>query len=398
MRTSRNPLYLSLALLAFVFLSACDGAEQNVDFQPGENLSISGSATQTLADFDTLTTGEYNIYPFTIAKDYTWDLDGGDGGAIVGERRDGEFVDLEFTEPGTYTLGIDDGEYTGSLPITVDYRTPEAQADGSGFGILATALAAAGLSDSLAAGGPFTILAPTNEAFLAALDTSGNDAIEVGELPGAEVLGDILLYHVISDSLGTEDVMPGQDAETLEGSTVTFRPGLSVEDGSALTDDAALTDVTNKPTNTGLLHGIDGLLLPPSASVSFEDQDATNDSTGVTVRSVYLPEGGFIAVHDSTLLDDPPVVAGSVIGVSEKLEPGLYNGVEITLFSVPGQDFDEDTVLEGEQTLIAMPHFDTNGNGVYDFVTSDGAEDGPYTEDGGTDDTGPIVDPALVAP
>jgi hypothetical protein len=122
------------------------------------------------------------------------------------------------------------------------------------------------------------------------------------------------------------------------------------------------------------------------ATVSFSDQ--TTDGTTVTVDSVNMTDGGFVTIHDSTLLEGE--VLGSVIGVSEFLEPGLNENVTVTLFDVPGAEFDRTALTENE-TLIAMPHRDTNGNGTYDFLTTDGAEDGPYL-DGDT----PVTDAANV--
>ena len=125
----------------------------------------------------------------------------------------------------------------------------------------------------------------------------------------------------------------------------------------------------------------------PTASVNFENQ--TTDGTTVVVESVTMSEGGFIAIHNASLLDGN--VLGSVVGVSEPLPAGTHENVEVTLFNVPGQGFAEDMTLEESQTLIAMPHFDTNSNGVYDFITSNGSEDGAYTENGSA-----VVDPASI--
>jgi hypothetical protein len=114
------------------------------------------------------------------------------------------------------------------------------------------------------------------------------------------------------------------------------------------------------------------------ASVTFESQ--TIDGETVTVESVTVPDGGFVAIHDSSLLDG--AVVESVIGVSAYLEPGTHEDVEVTLFEgVDGADFDTDS-LEEDDTLIAMPHRDTDGDEEYDFVQNDGGNDGPYTEDG----------------
>ena len=112
------------------------------------------------------------------------------------------------------------------------------------------------------------------------------------------------------------------------------------------------------------------------ATVSFEDQTTAGDS--VVVASTSLPEGGFVTVHDSSVGDD---AVGSVVGVSDYLESGESEGVTVEL----------DETVEEDQTLIAMPHLDTNGNEGYDFVSSEGGDDGPYTADGGA-----VVDPAQV--
>ncbi|MFB6163671.1 MAG: hypothetical protein ABEJ31_00770 [Haloarculaceae archaeon] len=113
------------------------------------------------------------------------------------------------------------------------------------------------------------------------------------------------------------------------------------------------------------------------------------DGETVTIDSVYLPEGGYVAIHNGSLLSGD--ATGSVIGVSGYLEPGVHRNVEIRLYDVPGRTFDQDA-LQANQTLIAMPHHETNDNKQYDFVATDGQADGPYTDELGQ----PIVDAALV--
>lgn len=113
------------------------------------------------------------------------------------------------------------------------------------------------------------------------------------------------------------------------------------------------------------------------AAVEFSDQ--STDGTSVVVDSTRLDDGGFMTIHDSSLLDEE--VIPSVIGVSEYLEPGTYENLEVEL---------DDPISEGD-TLIAMPHRDTNDNEQYDFVETEGDEDGPYTSDGD-----PVVDDADV--
>lgn len=115
-----------------------------------------------------------------------------------------------------------------------------------------------------------------------------------------------------------------------------------------------------------------------SATVTLEDQ--STDGMSVKVASVTMSEGGFVAIHDSRLLDGDAL--GSVVGVSDYLESGTHEGVTVKLDEAPD---------DGE-TLIAMPHLDTNGNQAYDFVTSEGSEDGPYT-----DSDGAVTDDATVS-
>ena len=107
----------------------------------------------------------------------------------------------------------------------------------------------------------------------------------------------------------------------------------------------------------------------PTATVTFSDQDS--DGETVVVDSTSMSEGGFVAMHDETLLEGDAF--GSVVGVSEYLEAGDHSDVEVTL----------DEPLEENQTLIAMPHRDTNDNQEYDFVDTQGEEDGPYVDEAG---------------
>lgn len=127
----------------------------------------------------------------------------------------------------------------------------------------------------------------------------------------------------------------------------------------------------------------------PMASVTFEDQ--TTGGTWVNVAEATLSDGGFVTIHDASLLDGD--VFDSVIGVSEALEPGDHEGVVVKFFEdVPGGEFDRERIDDGE-TIIAMPHVDSNDNGTYDFLTSEGEEDGPYVDEDGA----PVVNDAVVS-
>ncbi|PSP89587.1 hypothetical protein BRC90_04490 [Halobacteriales archaeon QS_4_69_34] len=124
-----------------------------------------------------------------------------------------------------------------------------------------------------------------------------------------------------------------------------------------------------------------------TATVTFENQ--SSDGTTVTVASAETSEGGFMAMHTAALLDGE--VLDSTLGQAQ-IESGQVSDVEVPLFNVPGQTaFGDQSALQEDQTLIAMPHKDTNDNGNYDFITSNGSEDGPYTANGSA-----VVDPAFI--
>jgi PGF-CTERM protein len=128
-----------------------------------------------------------------------------------------------------------------------------------------------------------------------------------------------------------------------------------------------------------------GVTVSDEASVTFEAQ--TSGGGLVVVDSAFLPDGGFVTAHDSSLLDGETFA--SVRGTSDYLEPGVQPDVHVTL----------DEPLEEDDTIIAMAHKDTNDNQQYDFVDSEGEEDGPYPGDvaGTASDPGNVTVSAQVS-
>ena len=111
----------------------------------------------------------------------------------------------------------------------------ENDADGR-FTTLVAAIDAAGLREALEAEGPFTILAPTNDAFLAALETMGvspEQALLLGE-----GLQPILLKHVIAGQYFFRNLTGGPTVETLSGESVTFNltDGVFTVNGVGISD------------------------------------------------------------------------------------------------------------------------------------------------------------------
>ena len=126
------------------------------------------------------------------------------------------------------------------------------------FSILTTALTEAGLVETLQGPGPFTVFAPTNEAF-EALPEGLLDTLLLPE--NEETLTAILTYHVVPAEVPSSAIEPG-DVATVEGSTVT----LATDDGVTV-NDATVTTADVEASN-GVIHVIDAVLVPPSVDVA----------------------------------------------------------------------------------------------------------------------------------
>ena len=136
----------------------------------------------------------------------------------------------------------------------------EVVAGNEDFSTLLTAVGAADLAETLAGEGPFTVFAPTNEAF-AALPEGTLDTLLEPE--NQELLTDVLTYHVVPAEVMAADVESG-DVETVNGATF----NVAVEDGVVITDgqgNQALVTQTDIEASNGVIHVIDAVLLPPSA-------------------------------------------------------------------------------------------------------------------------------------
>ncbi len=126
-----------------------------------------------------------------------------------------------------------------------------------GFATLTAAVTAAGLVETLQGEGPFTVFAPTDDAF-AALPAGVLDALLLPE--NKDALTKILTYHVVSGKVMAADVTDG-DVPTVEGQTV----ALSTADG--VTVNGAKVIQADVETSNGVIHAIDAVILPPDVDV-----------------------------------------------------------------------------------------------------------------------------------
>jgi len=122
------------------------------------------------------------------------------------------------------------------------------------FTTLVAAVEAAGLVETLSGEGPFTVFAPTDEAF-AALPEGTVESLLMEE--NRDQLVSILTYHVVPGAVMSGDLSDGMTAATVEGSDITITLGDSV-----MVNDATVTAADIEASN-GVIHVIDSVIMPP---------------------------------------------------------------------------------------------------------------------------------------
>ncbi len=121
------------------------------------------------------------------------------------------------------------------------------------FNTLATALTAAGLIDTLKGAGPFTVLAPTDDAF-AKIPQADLDAL----LADKAKLTAVLTYHVIAGNVPAATVVTLTEADTVEGSKL----AIAVVDGGVVLNGTSHVTATDIAASNGVIHVIDSVLMP----------------------------------------------------------------------------------------------------------------------------------------
>ena len=124
------------------------------------------------------------------------------------------------------------------------------------FNTLAAALEAADLVGTLKGDGPFTVFAPVDAAFAALPDGTVESLLEPAN---KDTLASILTYHVVPGKVMSGDLSNGMTATTVQGQDVTFMVGDSV------TIDGAKVIQADVEAANGVIHVIDGVILPDGA-------------------------------------------------------------------------------------------------------------------------------------
>lgn len=174
---------------------------------------------------------------------------------------------------------------TVSFSVAAD-DTEDIPTNAAGTGVhdsLVSALDHVNLTATLAGDGPFTVFAPTDQAFAdAGIDLSTFDTDEENE-----TLTNILLYHVLDGAVDSANVSDGLVATTLSGDNVTF----AVDGESVSINDANVTTADVVASN-GIIHVIDKVLLPPTDEPEeVEEPEETDPFAGIDCAATVGVDG-----------------------------------------------------------------------------------------------------------
>ena len=226
---------------------------------------------------------------------------------------------------------------------------------------LVAALAHADLVTTLQGDGPFTVFAPTDDAFAAAgIDLTTFDTDEENA-----TLTDILLYHVYSGAVNSADVTDGLTVSMVNGDDATF----TVTNGTVMVGDATVTtaDVTS---SNGIIHIIDKVLMPPA---DLEDIPTIASGTGVhTALVAALSQANLV----TTLQGDGPF---TVFAPTD--DAFTAAGIDLTTF-----DTDEENATLADILLYHVYSGAVNAADVTDglTVTMVNGDDASFTVTDGT--------------
>ncbi|MBW7881629.1 MAG: fasciclin domain-containing protein [Caldilineaceae bacterium] len=277
-------------------------------------------------------------------------------------------------------------------------------ADAAGdFTVLVGALETAGLVDTLKEAGPFTVFAPTDDAFNAIPEDT-----MAALMADPEALQRVLLYHVVPGRLIAALISDGKEVATAEGSTVTF----SFAEGVKKVNDATIVTRDVQASN-GVIHVIDAVLMPADMAEAMgaamaaapaeatpeateeatpeatpeATEEATPEATPEATEEAMMEEGPAVSASDQST-DGTTVIVDSVTAVDDgwmviHLGQDGKPGPVLGQTAVPAGTTENvvvalDPPLEAGTELWAMLHVDAGTAGTYEFP----GPDAPVTVDG----------------
>lgn len=225
---------------------------------------------------------------------------------------------------------------------------------------LEAAVIAAELADDLSGAGPFTVFAPTDDAF-AALPAGTVETLL--EDPTGD-LANILLYHVVSGSVLSTDLMDGMTAPTLLGEDVT----VTINADGVFINDAQVT-MADIQTDNGVVHVIDAVLLPPAGGT-----DATFELApiGTYNTGIFDEAAAEIVAYDAgtqrLFFTNSDANTVTVLDITDPTTPTLVTDIDMSVY---GGGVNSVAVFEG-LVAIAVEAEEVDANGSVVFFDTDG--------------------------
>ncbi|WP_192347278.1 fasciclin domain-containing protein [Algoriphagus sp. Y33] len=261
-------------------------------------------------------------------------------------------------------------------PMPEQANVVEVLGGDSNFNTLATAVVAAGLDDDLSAAGPFTVFAPTNDAFGDFLSDNG---LTSDELIGGSDLANTLSYHVASGNIASGDVEAGA-VTPLSGDKfyISIDP-----DGRVWINGNAMVTAVDKMASNGVIHTLDYVITAPTMSIAEIAVENTTASTPEFTQLVAALTRADLVDAVSGGVEDNLTVFAPTDAAFEDLYVALgVDGVEdipldvltnVLLYHVvPSRAFSQDlrdgatlpTLLEGETLTVDLPGLTINERGL----------------------------------
>lgn len=248
--------------------------------------AISGSGTDSFSTTTALELGEELTFTF------------GDDGILINDTVN--IIDTDIFATNGVIHVIDAVLVPEAFFIEFDTVVDIALSDDN-FSILVAALQTAGLVEALQGAGPFTVFAPTNDAFLALLDALD---ITAEELLGQSELAKVLLFHVLSGKVFSGDITNGLTAPTLNDNLeLTF--GLASEPvgglaglGVFINGDVEVVAADIEALN-GVVHVIDGVLIPSNFTLDDPIPQTSDDNSIIWMGLLLVLGSGLVIISKS---------------------------------------------------------------------------------------------------
>lgn len=334
-----DPEALSNVLL-YHGVSGSVKAEDVITFDGKEVATLSGQAVKVMVDGESVMINDANVI--------ITDIEGSNGVIHV--------IDAVLI-PTTGDMSAAEDDMAGEEMEKTDQTIVDIALADENFSTLVTALEAAGLVEALQDEGPFTVFAPTNDAFAALPE----GALE-GLLADQEALTNVLLYHVAEGEAMAADVveLDGQKVETLLGQYLE----ITIDGETVLVDESQVITADVKASN-GVIHVVDSVLIPESrtiAEIAVEDGRFTTLVAALEAANLVealQAEGPFtvFAPTDDAFAALPEgTVEGLLADADALTQVLLYHVVDGKVMATQVVEFDgqEVEMLSGDNVLVMI--------------------------------------------